>query len=66
MGKAKNERVVMRVIEAGKKLGVGKDQAYALAHAGKLPVLRVGARRMVVPLAAFQRMLETAGDPKAA
>jgi excisionase family DNA binding protein len=66
MAKPKNERVVMSVIEAGKKLGIGKDQAYALAHAGKLPVLHLGKRRMAVPIAAFERMLETAGNPKAA
>lgn len=50
------------VEEAAARLGIGRNQAYQAAAAGKLPILRFG-RRMVVPLPAFNRMLETAYSP---
>lgn len=45
--------------DAARKLGVGKDAAYAAAHAGEIPVVKIG-RLLRVPVAAFERMLENA------
>ena len=56
------ESLTMSVEEAGKALGIGRSTAYALARQGALPVLRLGARRLVVPRAALLRMLDRAGD----
>jgi excisionase family DNA binding protein len=48
--------LTISVVEAGKRLGLGKQASYDAAHRGELPVLRVG-RRLLVPLAAFEAML---------
>ena len=44
------------VQEAGKLLGISKNSAYAAAHDGTIPTIKIG-RRLVVPVAALDRML---------
>ena len=51
-----NEKLVMTVPEAGKKLGLSKEAAYAAAKRGEIPTLRFGGR-IVVPAPALLRML---------
>ena len=51
-----SKQLTMSVIEAGKRLGLGKTGSYEAAHRGELPVIRMG-RRLLVPLAAFEAML---------
>lgn len=46
------------VEEAGRRLGVSKNTAYAAAKRGEIPTIKIG-KRLLVPLAAFERMLET-------
>ncbi len=54
------------VAEAGKRLGLCRNAAYEAVKAGQIPHLTFG-RRIVVPKAAFDRMLTTAKqDPKGA
>ena len=53
-------KLVMTVEEAGRCLGVSRPTAYLLAKLGKIPVIRLG-RRLVVPIAALNKMLENAG-----
>jgi excisionase family DNA binding protein len=48
--------LTISVIEAGKRLGLGKQASYDAAHRGELPVIRMG-RRLLVPIAAFEAML---------
>ena len=50
---------VLSVPEAGKLLGLGRDASYQAAKRGELPVLRFG-KRLVVPRAALERMLQEA------
>ena len=45
------------VEQAAKELGIGRSLAYELARQGRIPIIRLG-RRMVVPRAALERMLE--------
>jgi excisionase family DNA binding protein len=47
----------MSVPEAGKRLGLGRDAAYAAAARGELPILRFGKLQRV-PVAALEKMLE--------
>ncbi|MCH9000580.1 MAG: helix-turn-helix domain-containing protein [Proteobacteria bacterium] len=61
----KTEAVTMSVPEAGRRLGIGRNAAYEAAARGEIPMIRIG-RRMLVPRAAFERMLEQAGQPKVA
>ncbi len=50
-------RPTCQVEEAGHVLGIGRGQAYAAAKRGEIPTIRVG-RRLVVPMAAFKRLLQ--------
>jgi hypothetical protein len=43
--------------DAGKALGIGKNQAYEAARRGEIPSIRLG-KRIVVPMAAFERLLQ--------
>lgn len=44
------------VIEAAKRLGIGRNQAYDAVRRGELPSIRIG-KRIVIPTAALDRML---------
>lgn len=59
------EILVMSVEEAGRLLGLGRSAAYDAVHRGAIPVVRNG-RSLMVPKAAFQRMLEGAQAPQVA
>ena len=55
-----NEEILtLSVPEAGKLLGCSRGYSYLLARQGRLPVVRVGERKLRVPRAALQRLLET-------
>lgn len=55
-------RAAYDIPEVAKLLGISKNMAYLLAgQEGGIPVLRLGAKRMVVPKAAFDEWLATAG-----
>ena len=58
------EKLTCSVPEAGQMLGIGRDAAYQAARNGDLPILRLGPKRLVVPLVALRKMLESAGEPK--
>lgn len=55
------ELQVMTVPEAGKRLGVSRNSAYEAARRGEIPTLRIG-KRLVVPIEAFNRLLDQAGQ----
>ena len=48
--------LTISVPEAARRLGIGRNQAYEAARNARIPTIRFG-RRLVVPLAAFERML---------
>lgn len=50
----------MSVLEAAKQLGISRNLAYQLVRDGEIPTLRLG-RRIIVPRAAFDRWLDSAG-----
>lgn len=49
-------RATLTVEEAARRLGIGRNQAYDAVHRGEIPVIKIG-KRLLVPLAAFERML---------
>ena len=53
----REKRLTIDIPECAKLLGISRGSAYELAAQGKLPVIRLGARRMVVPVAALEKML---------
>lgn len=54
-------RKTMTVEEAGRLLGIGRNTAYEAARLGQIPVIRIG-KRLVVPAAALDRMLDGQRD----
>ena len=52
-----NPRLTVTVDEAATLLGISRNVAYEAVKAGRLPSVRVGARRLVIPLAALERLL---------
>jgi excisionase family DNA binding protein len=45
------------IVEAAKRLGIGRNQAYEAAHRGEIPTIRIG-RRWLVPIAALDALLQ--------
>lgn len=48
--------VTITVEEAARRLGINRNSAYEGVKRGEIPVVRIG-RRLLVPLAPFERML---------
>jgi excisionase family DNA binding protein len=55
------ERKTYGVEEAGKVLGISRNTAYEAARSGELPTIKIG-KRLLVPKAALDRLLESAGQ----
>jgi excisionase family DNA binding protein len=53
--------LVIDVVEAGRRLGIGRSAAYQAVHAGQIPSVRIGGL-IKVPVAALERMLDRAGE----
>ena len=45
------------IAEAGRLLGIGRNQAYEAAKRGDFPTIRIG-KRLLVPKIALDRLLE--------
>jgi excisionase family DNA binding protein len=56
------ERLTLTVPEVAARLGLSRNGAYEAVATGQIPSIRVG-RRVLVPRAALDRMLEAAGKP---
>lgn len=55
------ERATLTVDETAAVLGIGRELAFTMCRTGQIPTIRLG-RRILVPRAALERMLETAGQ----
>jgi excisionase family DNA binding protein len=54
---AHSRRQTTTITEAAKVLGIGRNQAYEAARRGEIPTIKIG-KRLLVPLAALERMLQ--------
>jgi excisionase family DNA binding protein len=52
-----SDTAVMSIEEAGRKLDLSRNGAYAAAARGEIPTIRIG-RLLKVPKTAFQRLLD--------
>lgn len=43
-----SERATCTVIEAAKRLGIGRNQAYAAVERGDIPTIKIGKRILVL------------------
>jgi excisionase family DNA binding protein len=57
---AEDGRLVYKVPEAGRMLGLTRNGSYEAAKRGDIPIIRIG-KLIRVPKAAFHRMLDQAG-----
>jgi excisionase family DNA binding protein len=57
------EKLTMNLAEAARRLGISRGLAYSLAAQGRLPVIRLGEKRMLVPIHALEKMLAEAELP---
>ncbi len=55
------EKVVMTVEEAAEYLRISRPSAYQAVKRGDIPIIRIG-RRILVPVAALEKLLATAGS----
>lgn len=60
MGTTNQERKTLTVDEAARLIGWSRVKAYAAIKAGVLPAIRFG-RRIIIPVAALDNWLATAG-----
>jgi excisionase family DNA binding protein len=56
-----SQRLCITIPEAARLLGVSRNTGYEMARLGQLPTIKCGQRRLLVPKAAFCRMLEGGG-----
>jgi excisionase family DNA binding protein len=54
-------RCTMTVHEAGRRLGLSRNSAYAAAARGEIPAIRIG-KRLLVPIKALERLLRGETD----
>jgi excisionase family DNA binding protein len=54
---ALTRRRTITIPEAAKTLGICRNKAYEAARRGEIPTIKIG-KRLVVPLAALERMLQ--------
>ncbi|MFC1902350.1 helix-turn-helix domain-containing protein [Chloroflexota bacterium] len=52
------EKLAVSVVEAARLISVSKSTAYALIEQGHLPAVRVGEKRLIVPVKALEAWLE--------
>jgi len=57
------EKVVLTVEEAAEVLKISRPSAYQAVQRGEIPVIRIG-RRILVPVAALDKMLASAGKER--
>jgi len=53
----RNELLGISIPAAARALGISRALAYQLARAKELPTVRLGARRLVVPLESLKKVL---------
>lgn len=56
---SENEKPLAVTIEkAGQLLGISRNLAYQLAKAGKIPTVKLGERRLLVPMKDLEKLLK--------
>ena len=58
MEEAENDRLVLTVEEARKKLGISRGLMYDCIRRREIPHIRVGKKRIVIPMIGLQRYLD--------
>ncbi len=56
-----DERKTVSVTQAARQIGIGRNLAYEGIRRGEIPAIKIG-KRLLVPVAALERMLAEAGQ----
>lgn len=59
-------KVTMTVLEVSKKLQISRALAYQLCRENRLPVIRLGAKRLIIPSRLFEEFLAGRWTPPGA
>jgi excisionase family DNA binding protein len=65
MGEDEGARLTVTVVEAARLLGISRNLAYELVRTKQLPAVRVGARRLLIPLSGLKQWLESVSSAEA-
>jgi len=57
-----SEKLAISVREASARLGISEGTCWAMVRAKRIPSVRISPRRVVVPVAALERMLNAGGS----
>lgn len=60
-----DDTLAYRIEEAARLLGIGRNSCYEAAKTGQIPSIRIG-KRLLVPKAALDRLLESGSAIKSA
>jgi excisionase family DNA binding protein len=59
MARKKTEEALAVTIEqAGQMLGISRNLAYKMAQIGEIPTVKLGKRRLLVPIAKLEQLLK--------
>jgi len=59
MSKIHNVRTLaVKPEEAARMLGIGRNLVYEMIKSGEIPAVRLGERRLLVPIAALEKLLD--------
>lgn len=57
-------KLALSIREASVRLGISEGTTWAMIRAGRIPSVRISPRRVVIPVAALERLLAGSGTPK--
>jgi len=52
-----DEKLTLSVTECAKKIGISRPLAYQLVKEGRLPSIRIGEKRLVIPKVQLEKFL---------
>ena len=52
------EKKTLNACELAQYLGIGRNRAYDLVHTEGFPAIKIGPRRIVIPIDSLERWLE--------
>ena len=64
MSETNGAKLVYSIQEAASKLGVSKNLCYTLAKTHQIPSLKLGPKRIVVPVQALEELLRSVADQR--
>lgn len=54
--------LTLSVTEAARRLGIGRNLCYEAIRRGEIPVVRIGSKRLLVPVIALDQLLAGNSD----